>query len=461
MSVRVERGLSPEGHVAFFPKNYAFDGTVRGVLVWVGHANSALDALNPVNWGTVCQDIADQTGRPVLAMDRGGTQLWSNDTSTAAANNSRVNWGESWLRAKPNEWAVLGGSMGAAQALEFARRYPTKVSSVALLIPAIDYAYITANGGGLATSLNAAFGGVPANVKNHAHASNAASIAGLNIPIKCWYSDTDTTVGDSRGASGTSIVFANGVNAVRPGVVQTQSMGSIGHAINSVGFAGVLSWFASTINGTLGTGPDTPPGGGAPLGTIFGQDAFTDTDAVLLQAHAATTGGPWVKHAGATVDAAILANRLRTLDAADFSTEDSVYYITAAPATADYDVQVDVVKLGTSNGEVRVNGRQATTAPLTMYSVQLTTAGAMKLYKANAGTYTQLGSNYTATFSASDTLILRLRGSSISVLWNGATVIGPVSDTAITTAGVAGVQLRNIMTAGNGLFIDNFVATNA
>lgn len=62
-----------------------------------------------------------------------------------------------------------------------------------------------------------------------------------------------------------------------------------------------------------------------------------------------------------------------------------------------------------------------------------------RLYKVVSGTFTQLGTDGAAC-ATGDTLRLECQGTSISVKKNGATIIGPVTDSAIS-AGDAGIWI--------------------
>lgn len=211
---------------------------------------------------------------------------------------------------------------------------------------------------------------------------------------------------------------------------------------------------------------DSQPAGAT--GTIFARDTFTDTAGTTLQAHTPEVGGPWVKHGSATVDAGITdANRARTFDAANYSTEDSIYYLSGTPATADYDVEMDVVKLGGGGAsDLKLLSRLSTSA-FTCYYASFDSGGGMFLGKMIAGAFTTLaGSSPTVTITFDGKVELICRTASQQIYYTPVStgvrsLLLSATDTSITAAGKAGMQLRNINTNTVGVHVDNFKAKNA
>src|SRR4029077_7654527 len=74
-----------------------------------------------------------------------------------------------------------------------------------------------------------------------------------------------------------------------------------------------------------------------------------------------------------------------------------------------------------------------------------------QLYKRIAGTYTQMGANFSVTMNVGDTLKITAIGSSIVLRVNNVPQI-TVSDTSIPSGGSAGIAFY-----GSSGFLDNFV----
>lgn len=189
-------------------------------------------------------------------------------------------------------------------------------------------------------------------------------------------------------------------------------------------------------------------------------DTFTDTTGVLLQSHTGETGGAWTKHpnANVSVDGVIEANRLRTNDPTNFSSEDAFYYASGVPATAQYTVEGVFRPITFTNSEPYIWGRLSTSA-LTGYSVAFDAAG-IYLAKKVAGASTSLG---TYAFSPSTgvdyTVAEQLLDATKKVFLDGVERISS-TDNAVTAAGRAGVQIRNITGATTGIHLAGITATD-
>lgn len=139
-----------------------------------------------------------------------------------------------------------------------------------------------------------------------------------------------------------------------------------------------------------------------------------------------------------------------------------VYQHSGSPASADYGVFADIQKLSgsTSGLQLGVAGRCAAAANTFYFVIYTHSSTNLRLFKRVAGTQTQLGSSYTMTLSAAQRIELRMVGDQISAYVDGVLRIGPVTDSAITAAGKAGVyafHARETSVADSGS-IDNFEA---
>lgn len=198
---------------------------------------------------------------------------------------------------------------------------------------------------------------------------------------------------------------------------------------------------------------------------IFGQDNFTDTDAVALESHTspldATT---WTEHGsytGGLTD--IRGNRART------GTVPSLLYNSGSPATAEYTVEVDFY-VATVAASVRAVAGRIDTAADTFYFAQIDMAGTgawtVKLFKKVVGSNTQLSSAYTGpgnlTAGTTVNIKLELLDSAKKVYVDGVEQISS-ADNAITAAGKAGIFgiTNNSATTPSRIVFDNFEAADA
>lgn len=189
----------------------------------------------------------------------------------------------------------------------------------------------------------------------------------------------------------------------------------------------------------------------------FVNDTFTDTNAVLLENHTGETGATWAKVTGRSGVFTINTNRIYC------TTTDAVYYASGSPASADYTVSGSVYVASTgTNSSIEVLGRAVTSA-LTYYSIYIERVsaggGTIRLYlrKFVNASQTNLAGGYVITPAAASThtLTLKMVGDQISGLYDGTVVLGPVTDTAITAAGNAGVRgLTAVSTTTGFHFLD-------
>jgi hypothetical protein len=140
----------------------------------------------------------------------------------------------------------------------------------------------------------------------------------------------------------------------------------------------------------------------------------------------------------------------------------ALYWHESTPPSADYSVSADIAKLsGTGTSLVMAVCGRINSASDEFYFVQYThSALNIRMYKRAAGNTTQLGTAYTITLTSTPVnLKLVLNGDQISAELDGTTIIGPVTDTAITAAGYAGIRLNDTRTSGvDGGSLDNFSA---
>lgn len=191
---------------------------------------------------------------------------------------------------------------------------------------------------------------------------------------------------------------------------------------------------------------------------LFGTGAVVFTGTAFQELSAADAD--WSKQSGYTQDALIGSTGAYLINAS--AVDIAVYQHSATPPSANYSVWADIAKLsGNQSPRPGVCGRMATGADTFYYALYSHDLTNIRLFKRVAGSQTQLGSSYTYTLTSTPAkLELVMNGDQISVELNDASVIGPVTDTAITAAGKAGVyafQMRETGVADAGS-IDNFDA---
>lgn len=154
-------------------------------------------------------------GLPLISGAFGGPTHWGTDTAQARVDEAVGILGSAEFAAKTDKVVLLGISMGALLALNWARANPAKVACLALMYPVTDLAYMHDTAAlGFTAEIEAAYGGAAgyqAALATHNPQANAAAYEGM--PIKMWYSDADASVGDTPAA------FAAAVDTVEPRVL--------------------------------------------------------------------------------------------------------------------------------------------------------------------------------------------------------------------------------------------------
>lgn len=174
---------------------------------------------------------------PVLGADLGGATTWGNATAQTRAETLRAYAGTAF--GLPNgKVHLLGASMGALTALQYAKANPSKVASIALIIPALDLDYAYQNNiGGHQADIGTAWGvsfptALPAAAKVLDDTSSWDA-----IPVKIWYVTNDVY---TPTASSTTFIANAGATGV--------SLGALGHteaAIAAVPVGDVAAFFGA------------------------------------------------------------------------------------------------------------------------------------------------------------------------------------------------------------------------
>ncbi len=194
-------------------------------------------------------------------------------------------------------------------------------------------------------------------------------------------------------------------------------------------------------------------------GAAIGQhlDNLKAHPSLLLRDHVGETGATWTLETGG--DARLFGGRVHSV------TDAGIHSASGTPASADYDVSADLICTTAVGSAPQISGRINGGSP-DMYFVDYAASSTnFTLQKRISGSNTTLGTYTDAAFTAGVTrsVMLRMRGSAISVLVDGVVRIGPVTDTGVTAVGKAGLSFVNAAAAGEliGYRADNFVATNA
>lgn len=198
----------------------------------------------------------------------------------------------------------------------------------------------------------------------------------------------------------------------------------------------------------------------------FVSDTFTEASDTALTSHTGETGATWTKNTNAvynthTVQQVVAAtDRVRLNDS---GTNEIACYASGLPAGIDYDVQV-TVQVVSRDGYHGISGRGATSTQ-DFYQAFVDSAGAggegYNISKYVSGTYTNLA-EYVTTPANGDTMMLRMRGSSVLLIING-TERGSATDTSFATAGRVGMYGAQYAAPGNsvGYHFDDFSASDA
>jgi pimeloyl-ACP methyl ester carboxylesterase len=243
--------LPGERHNIWFHRLDPFAPNAKtGVILahgWLGNADyftEYYDTTPPIDGNDakakeIVQRIALQQ-LPAIATDMGGTTTtWGNDTAISACASS-LTYLNTVTGARTDRAIVVGLSMGALTALNWARANPSKVAAIGLFLPTVNLADMHDNNrGGFAGDIEASYGGASGYATDgpsHDPANFTASYA--SMPIRIWYSSDDPVAVPS-------VVTAFGTAV---GATMT-NLGNVGHSNNSLTNANldaedVAEWFA-------------------------------------------------------------------------------------------------------------------------------------------------------------------------------------------------------------------------
>jgi lysophospholipase L1-like esterase len=196
----------------------------------------------------------------------------------------------------------------------------------------------------------------------------------------------------------------------------------------------------------------------------FVQDSFTGTGGTLLENHTGETGATWAKNPAALTGSMALTSTGALRDNTSVQ-NDSYYYASGTPASADYSVQADFTLQAVPTGTTPnfgVQGREDPTAETFYWALYNYSSTKWELYKRVNGSATLLNNSAVVALSTGRiyTLNLTMVGSAITFSVDGA-VVASATDTSITAAGKAGVGMYSSNAEdGDGVYLDDFIAND-
>lgn len=166
---------------------------VRGVIWCHGATTDATSCRDYSYIGRLHLTNALAERFPLLSIDAGGPQAWGNPTAVARVDDA-VTYLQGTKGAKSGTVLLVGVSMGALTALNYAKANPSKVAAIVGIIPVIDLNDMVTNdrGPGSAALINTAYGTY--SEATHGPAYNPATYAAsFTTPTRLFYASDDMT----------------------------------------------------------------------------------------------------------------------------------------------------------------------------------------------------------------------------------------------------------------------------
>lgn len=194
MSAGVGRAVSAQSEVFAAPDvAWGNPGSVPGVVYCHGHGQFSSSPTNSLLTGQypLFNALASQYAVGSGDFD---DDAWGNATSLSNVN-SLITWMQSTMGVQSGKVALVGISMGALTALNFAKANPSKVACVVGIIPALDLNdFATNNRAGYGASALAAYGGSYSDASDGATYNPYYYAASFpDVPVHLYYSTADTT----------------------------------------------------------------------------------------------------------------------------------------------------------------------------------------------------------------------------------------------------------------------------
>lgn len=162
------------------------------------------------------------------------------------------------------------------------------------------------------------------------------------------------------------------------------------------------------------------------------------------------------------VDYDVVSNQVNTVVAKAADDAVCAHIDSSYITTADYTVEVEANSSGGGlfYGPVGRRVDYSTNDSDGYFALRFENGGSddYRLYKRVSGSWTQLGSSYSAAITGTETLKLEMDGSDISAYLDGTLRIGPITDTALTASGDCGISDATGGSDHSGAVWDNFTA---
>lgn len=181
---------------------------------------------------------------------------------------------------------------------------------------------------------------------------------------------------------------------------------------------------------------------------VFVNDTFSgEVDGANLTAHTGETGATW------SGTAAVLMTAAGDVHIASASRQ--LVVASGAPASAEYDIAVDVIYYSTAG---TFQGVAARSGAGNYYFASVWNTS-IRIFKTVGATDTQLGS-YSVSVTADTSVVFEIRDAAKKMYLAGVERIS-TADNSITAAGSVGFTGSGAVTASTGFHFDNFTATDA
>jgi hypothetical protein len=202
--------------------------------------------------------------------------------------------------------------------------------------------------------------------------------------------------------------------------------------------------------------------------TTFANDTFTGTTGTTLASHTPDAGGSWVANTNSGGNAQLTSSgRLRGTS----SSVEADYLCQGTPASADYNVQCDLVTGSSAStnyagvfGRTEASGGSNVSTGATYFFMYDRSVPGWQLWKGVNNNFIQLGSTFASTIptNTTTTFILKMLGTSIKGTVAGTDQISTTDTGGPSLAAKAGILLSTgTAIDGNSLELDNFSATDA
>lgn len=238
-----------EAQVLFKPRSYRANQSRLGVVLCSQHGGAPKNFIEPT-YRTLPDAIAS-AGMPVAIPSTriGGVDgvSWGNNQAKQDIDEMRVLYlqSASVLNCRQDKIGLVGISMGAFQALNWAVYHIPQVAGISLIVPglALDNAYNRNLFGTARAEIEAAYGGPSpylGSLYDHSPTYYAEYLTG--VPIRIWYAPDD------------DVAWAAFVEdfATRVGPSCTiHSLGNVGHNVTAAPVNEVAAWMAECERNSL------------------------------------------------------------------------------------------------------------------------------------------------------------------------------------------------------------------